>query len=415
MSDASTSTGYSVEKKVNRDETNDLNLIEIDLYEKAKQLWVGRKAILLITALFLGIGLFHYSFAPEEYQSVATLIQEGEGGGASFQGGGGLLQTLAGGLTGQSSSNSLSAAAKGRAPLPVTLYPVIVSSTDFQKDLITREIQFSDPDTTLPLFDYYRDYYEEPYRDRVYSFIGDMTIFLPLTIFDLARDLLRTVVSFFDGNESEKNASEEATEDPMDDSGIGELPENKIQIVSNEEKGVIEILRTKIALTAEGGLTVITITLPDGLAAAHVNAILVEKLQNYITEYRIEKARQNLEAIMEQENEARLRYEAAQMELASFEDQNINLSTNIAQTRVEHLRNQRNLRFQVYNSIAQEVEQARMSLEQQIPLFNILEKPSLPSSPTSGSSNLQLIFSGIIGFFVGIFWVLIRNSALFKL
>src|SRR5690625_6855631 len=105
-----------------------------------------------------------------------------------------------------------------------------------------------------------------------------------------------------------------------------------------------------------------------------MNAQFVEKNKEYITYYRLEKARQNLAAIQNQEEEARQRYEQADLELALFLDQNINLSTNVAETRVQYLQNQRNLRFNVYNSLAQEVEQARMSLEQQIPVFSVLEK-----------------------------------------
>jgi capsule polysaccharide export protein KpsE/RkpR len=401
---------YSVDKRNKPEQSDELNIIEIDLFEKAQQIWDGRKTVMIFMAVFLSIGLFHYSFAPDEYVSTATLIQEAESGG-SFQGGGGFLQSLAGGLNLQNSSSSLSAAARGRAPLPVNLYPVIVNSTDFQKELIYREIQFSNPDTTLTLFDYYQNYYEEPFRDRVYGFIGDMTIFLPVTLFEFTESSLKTAIGFLKDNDAQ--VSDEQTIDEEEGVGENSFSNSNIQVMTGAERGVIEKMKLRITLSAEGGLTTITVMLPDNMAAANVNAILVEKLQDFITEYRIEKARQNLEAIRQQEEDARLRYEEAQMELASFEDQNINISTNIAQTRVEHLRNQRNLRFQVYNSIAQEVEQARMSLEQQIPLFNILEKPNLPQSSAPNSSNLILVFSLIIGLFTGVGYVLIKSSSVF--
>jgi uncharacterized protein involved in exopolysaccharide biosynthesis len=290
---------------------------------------------------------------------------------------------------------------------------VIVGSTDFQLDLIHKDITFSNPDSTLSLFEYYRDVYEEPFRNRVYSFVGDMTIFLPVTIFDLLVDLIRSTRSFI-SQDRDANTVEDNEDNRLRAENAQQNITQDIQVVSGPEMGVISRMKLNIVLTADGGLTTISVTLPDPLAAANVNAFLVEKLQTFITEYRIEKARQNLEAIREQEEEARLRYEQAQMELASFEDQNINLSTNIAQTRVEHLRNQRNLRFQVYNSIAQEVEQARMSLEQQTPLFNILEKPNLPRSANVGSSPFQLIFSIIVGFFAGVVFVIVRNSKFFS-
>src|SRR5690625_5764106 len=90
-------------------------------------------------AIFCGIGLFHYTFNPVEYQSTAVLIQEADGG-TSFDGGG-LLRTLAGGNFPSGGSN-LAAAASGRVPLPPSLYPVIIASTDFQQDLITVPLIF---------------------------------------------------------------------------------------------------------------------------------------------------------------------------------------------------------------------------------------------------------------------------------
>lgn len=412
MSEVSSSANLPAENDNPKNETDILSVVEIDLLEKAQQIWEGRKTIIFISSIFFVFGLFHYTFAPEEYLSTATLIQEAESGG-SIQGGGGFLQSLAGGLSIQNNANSLSAAARGRAPLPVSLYPIIVSSTDFQKDLIHRDVGFSDPDTTISLFEYYQDSYEEPFRTQVYSFVGDMTIFLPITLFDATRKSLRSIWSRIKNSDRNVSEAEDETDDHSMNDSLQSITESRIQVLSGPERGVIAKMNMNISLSADGGLTTINVTMPDGLAAANVNAVLVEKLQEYITEYRIEKARQNLEAIRQQEDEARLRYENAQMELANFEDQNINLSTNVAQTRVEHLRNQRNLRFQVYNSIAQEVEQARMSLEQQIPLFNILEKPNLPQTPATSSSRLVLVFSILIGLFTGISVVLFKNSSLF--
>src|SRR5690625_3987390 len=95
MIDVSRSSVDRVGNKAIDADVETLNLIEIDLAEKARTLWEGRKTIILVTAIFFGIGLFHYTFNPVEYQSTAVLIQEADGG-TSFDGGG-LLRTLAGG------------------------------------------------------------------------------------------------------------------------------------------------------------------------------------------------------------------------------------------------------------------------------------------------------------------------------
>ncbi|MCC5943262.1 MAG: hypothetical protein JJU37_17090 [Balneolaceae bacterium] len=379
-------------------------LIEIDLVEKAELIWSERKLIIIISTLFFLLGLFHYSFAPSEYESTSMLIHEIESTG-NFDGGGALLRSLTG-MNIPSSSGNLSAAATGRAPLPVSLYPLIINSTDFQKDLILRELEFSTLDTNMTLYSYFNNHYQSPLRGRVYSYILDMSIYLPYNIY---RAIRRNINSIRNSKRSESNSTESSEESIQ----VVEVIDERLLSVSNSERRVIENMRNRITLNIGGSTTEIITKLPDPKAAALVNAILVERIQDYMTEYRIEKAQQNLNAVIRQYNEARERYEDANQELARFQDENINLSTATARIHEEHLRNQRNLRFSVYNSISQEVEQARMVLEQQIPVFNVLEKPNIPNSASGGSSDLILVFSIVIGLFSGVGWVLVKNSKMF--
>src|SRR5690625_5610175 len=87
MSDVTRSSADTVGNQEIDRNVESLNFIEIDLAEKTRTLWEGRKTIILVTAIFFGIGLFHYTFNPVEYQSTAVLIQEADGG-TSFDGGG---------------------------------------------------------------------------------------------------------------------------------------------------------------------------------------------------------------------------------------------------------------------------------------------------------------------------------------
>jgi uncharacterized protein involved in exopolysaccharide biosynthesis len=403
---------YEKNKNLSQDHpinTDVIDRIEIDLIEKANVLWKGRKIILIITVFFSLFGLFHYSSGPEEFESTATLIQEIETTGR-FDGGNALLRSLAGSnISSMGGSGNLAAAARGRAPLPVNLYPTIINSTDFMKDLIYREFEFSSMDTTLTLYDYFKEYHQPPVRASVYGHIGDMTFFLPLTILKETRTLLR--------NASRSISTKQGPQSVQDDGVLAvssaEIPvmDERLLSVTRDELRIINNMRTRINVIIGGSTTEIITTLPDPKAAALVNAALVERIQEYMTEYRIEKARQNLEDVIEQYEDARLRYEEAQLALAEYLDSNINVRSNIARTREEYLRDQRNLRFNVYNNLAQEVEQARLSLNQEIPVFNMLERPNIPISPSTGSSNMILVFSVLLGLFAGGGWVLIRSSS----
>jgi hypothetical protein len=409
MSDVSKAPQEDPLNSTQKEQYPDLQVLEIDLVEKVKELWDAKKTILIITACFAAFGLFHYMTAPDDYESSSTLIQEVESSGAS-DGGSALLRSITGiNLPSGAGGGNLSAAARGRAPLPVNLYPLIVNSTDFQKDLIYREIEFSTLDTTMTLYDYFTHHYQPPVRERVYSHVQDLTIYLPFTVFDYVRGSLRNVRSAFASSSTSGSDGQIIREDtPVEEIELIEV-DDRLLTITPRERSIIERMRLRIEISIGGGVTEILTRLPDPKAAALVNALVVERIQEYMTEYRIEKARQNFENVTLQYEEARTRYEEAQLELAEYQDANINVRSNVVRTQEEYLRDQRNLRFNVYNSLAQEVEQARLVMQQEIPVFNILEKPNVPTSSYTGSSDLVLVFSIVLGFFSGAFWVLIRN------
>lgn len=375
------------------DTTVDSDVYEIDLVEQVKTLWRGRKTILLITAIFTGIGLFHYLFGPVEYESESILIQETEGGGGDLSGNA-ILQSLAGGAFGTGSA--VTATARGYAPPPLFLYPSIVHSTGFQQELIHRPVEFTTLGEELTLFQYFQEYHQPPVRNRVYTFIGDYTIKLPITILRGVRNLFRRTNSDDSDESSEDMNNVEETDD-------------RLLAIPNSEMGVINNLRTRITLNIGNGLTTVRTRLPDPKAAALINAYLVEHIQEYMTDYRLEKARQNLSFVQDQYEDARDRYEEARLELAEFQDSNLNIQSAVARTREADLQDQRDLAFSIYNSITREVEQARLTLQQQTPVFNILEKSNIPNSPYTGASNLLLVFSIVLGLFTGIIWVVSRN------
>lgn len=410
MSDDPQLTGNQITKSESKSNLKfqSLDIIEIDLIEKANTVWDGRRTIMVFVVVCLSLAFFHTEYGPTEYTSTASLIQESEGAsvgdfGSSF------LRSLAGFDLPSGGGGNMSAVATGRAPLPVALYPRIVSSTEFQKELIYSEFEFSTLDSTLTLFDYFHDHREPALRDRVYALLSNMTIYLPFTVLQWGKSFLK----------ASKNAVFSLWEDePVDDSPEMEVVEavrdERLQSVTPDEKAVIDWLTIRITLASAGGIMEISTNLPDPKAAALVNVKLIEYMQDYIIEYRIKKARQTLENTRERYEEAKAEYEEANYELARYRDENINISSQTASLEEERLSNEVNLRYSIYNSIAQELEQARMVLQQQMPVFNPLEKPNVPKDPSTGSSPLLLVFAGVLGLFGGMAFVLIRDSSLFR-
>ncbi len=387
---------------LNEGEKSSRSINEIDLLDILTQIWAGKKKILLITAVFTAFGLFHYHFGPEDYQSESVLIQETEGGDAGTLD---ILSRLGGGFN-VPTGGAVSATARGYAPPPLFLYRDIISSTGFLQDLIHREVEFETLGGEVSLYTYFNEYEEPPVRDQVYDVVLDYTIKLPITIF---RGITRGVRNLFRGEAEASNPSGEEMQElePV-------VLDERLRDVSRRENRVMNAMRERVDLNIGSGLTTIRVRLPDPKAAALVNAYLIEHIQEYMTNYRVEKARDNLEFVLESHERARERYEEAQMALADFQDANVNLTSQRARTQLEYLQNERNRLFNVYNTLSEQVEQARLTLQQQTPVFNVLEKPNVPENPYTGVSEFILIFSIILGILTGIGWVLFRD-AIYKL
>lgn len=340
---------------------------EIDLVELAKNIWAGRWTIAKITGVFIVIGLFIALFSPVEYESEAILMpevqqqQEGRAGqllqqfGGAFGFGGGGAQMRPG-------------------TIPPMIYPRIVNSLSFQQELLEQEIRFASygVTTTIP------DFYENHYRPSLTQYIQRFTIGLPFTVLDWIRgedDVVKTV-----------------EEDPF----VGEF----IQI-SKKGLELIENIRNRISvsLDEETGLLSTGVTLHDARAAAELNRHLIEMLKQYVTDYRLEKARQDLEFVEQQHESSRERFEREQIRLAEFRDQNIALTTARAQTELERLQDQKDVAFNVFNSLSQQLEQARLQVQEQTPVFSMVQAVNVPSDksrPRRGVISISFLFFGII-------------------
>ena len=349
---------------------------EVDIWDLVRIIWDGRKYIIIFAAAFFAFGVFHISNGPTEYRSEAVLLQESTRETSSAQR---FLQNFGGNFGfGQTSSEP------GR--ISPSMYPTIIASVAFQYDLIFEELGFSRFSEPITLYEYFNEHYEPPFRDKVYSFIRAYTIQFPFRVFDYILNF-----SFFEDERVEREEE------------IVEIDERLLSL-SSDERRPISAIENRISLTMDGNLITVRTNMPDPKAAAMLNVLVIERIQEYVTNYQIEKAQQNLSFIRQQKEQAKERYEEAQRALAEFRDQNINLSTNVARTEDQRLSNQQSLTFNIYNSIAVELEQAQLRLQEEIPVFSVLQKSSLPTSSAGGSNRILAVFL-IMGAFTGLAWI----------
>jgi uncharacterized protein involved in exopolysaccharide biosynthesis len=350
---------------------------EIDLMELAKKIWAGRWTIIKITGVFIVLGVFWALFSAEEFESDAVLMPEvqAESAGGASQ----LLQRF-GGAFGISGGSSMPA-----GTIPPQIYPQIVNSLSFQLELMSTEIEFREYGVTTTWPDFLENHYSKP----ITAYVKEYTIGLPFTV-------LGGILSLFSSEEEEPVIEQDVLEQDFIS-----LSSSEFQLVKNLRG------RVSVSQDQETGLLTTKVKLQDPRAAAEMNRFMIDLLKEYVTEYRVEKARQNLEFAEQQKAEAEARFRETQMALAEFQDRNVSISTARAQTELERLQDEKNLALNVYQSLAQRVEESRLNLQEQTPIFSEVQPANVPTERNEPKRGMMVIVFTLLGGILSVGWVLI--------
>jgi uncharacterized protein involved in exopolysaccharide biosynthesis len=139
----------------------------------------------------------------------------------------------------------------------------------------------------------------------------------------------------------------------------------------------------------------------DPEVVAQLTDTIAGMLANYVIGYRTQKAQADFNFIHNSYLDSRQRFLTAQQNLASFRDQNRNIISAVTATKEEQLKDEFNVAFNVYNSLAQQLEQARIKVQEATPVFKVIEPARIPlrASPVR---YLLVFFSVLMGFFVAL-------------
>lgn len=323
------------------------------------------------------LGLLIALLAPKEFSTQATLMPESQ---SAQSGASGLLQQY-GGMLGISGSQLQGGGQEGT--IPPQLYPNIVQNLPYQVELMNTEVYFSEYDTTATV----HDFFNEIHSPSVFGYVKKYTIGLPGQVIELFE-------------------SKEQNVKPLPK----KVDRDSVLSLTKEQMKTVEKLRERLLISVDQETGVLTLRseFPDPQAAAEIGQIGIRLLKEHVKEYRTEKARQNLEFVQEQVEEARKRFEEAQNKLAEFRDSNQNLATAKAQSREQELQSQYDLTFNLYNSLSQRQEQAKLDLQEETPVLSVLQPVSVPLEDNT-SGFLILIVSGILGCGIGVGWILVQS------
>ncbi|MCG6188448.1 GNVR domain-containing protein [Maribellus maritimus] len=347
--------------------------IEDDFVELVKTIWQGRKVIVISVVISTFLGLMVALLSPKEFTASVTLVPQTSGNSGNLGG----LSSLA-----DMAGFNLNLT-NGMAELSPQIYPQIVQSIPFQMEIMNTSYTFPGIDKKMSLY----AYYTEVYKPGILVHFKKYTIGLPGVVLKMIRE--------------EKDVPLEKKE--SENSGPLKL--------TKEQNDVLRIIAQNILLSVNDrdGFMVLSARFfdPDLSAqVAHKTQIL---LQNSITKIKIEKAVAQLQFVEERYDESKKEFETAQKKLATFRDRNKNVVNAMALAEEEQLQNEYQLAFNVYSQLAQQLEQERIKVKEDTPVFSVVSPAVVPLKKSKPNRLLILVIWIFLGAITGVGWILGRE------
>jgi uncharacterized protein involved in exopolysaccharide biosynthesis len=345
---------------------------EIDLMDLLKRIWDGRNTIIKITGVFMVLGFLYAIATPNEYSTTVKLLPEVQQSNNLGRLGGLAAQFGLGGASAMGTSNDV---------LPPQIYPEILSSTNFLHEIIKKKVYFEELQDSITI----QEFYNEHQKSNL--FIG-YTVGLPFKVLGLLR--------------SDADPSEIAVMNVSD----------SFKRLTNKEMEALEAVRTGIDFNSDQrtGVLTLNVNAQSPEIVAQLANHITKSLSDYLVTYRTEKSRQNLTFLEQRHNEARESFAREQDRLATFRDQNQGNLSAAARTIEQNIQSEYNIKLNVYNSLTEQLEQARIKLQEDTPVVSIIQESVYPNRKSGPKRLIILVAFWVFGLVLSITWVLQKNK-----
>ena len=175
-----------------------------------------------------------------------------------------------------------------------------------------------------------------------------------------------------------------------------------------EQSGRIGMLKKilEVETDKKSNMTKVTVSLQDPLAAAVVADSAVHKLQEYITDYRTRKAKQDYDFQLSLCEQYKKEYFEAQQEYAKFADANRNVILQTVTSEKERLQKNLTLAEQIYSQSMGQLQVLRGKLQEAKPVFAVVEPATVPLAPASPKKMLIIIAFAFLAVVLESAWIL---------
>ena len=332
----------------------------IDLLEIATNLWANRKKLIIWSVCGAVLGLIVAFSIPREYTTTVKLAPEINDNKAS-----------SGGLSALASMAGVATFSTGADAVYPMLYPDVVESVPFLTGLFDVKVQTSEDGRKMTVRQFMDEETSNPWWSAVmaapFKLIG---LFMPEEEVDPAHKL--------------------------DNFQLTKEEDNLVKALSE---------RVKVSVDAKTSVVTVDVSMQDPLVSAELADTVVSRLKEFVTDYRTNKARQDLKYAEMLNEEAKAKYFKAQQIYANYLDRNQGIVFRSAQVERERLENETALAFNLYNSTSQQVQRAQAKVQETMPVYAVITPATVPIKPSKPRKALILVGFTFLAFVACAVWI----------
>ena len=336
----------------------------IDFMHIAQLAWKYRKLYFKVLGITFVIACIIGFSIPKTYKCEVMLAPELSSSYSSSS-----LMSLASSYGMRMGSSSMLGNSEALFP---TLYPDMMISTDFLTSLFDIQIRQTDSLTTKSYYDYLKN--------------------------DQKRAWWSAAIGGIKGCISSVIQSLFVSEDSLGVAG------NRVNpfMLTEDQTNVAKMVAGKVVCDVDQRTLVITIdvTDQDPLVCATVADSVKKRLQDFITDYRTNKARGDLDYYDNLCRESKASYDKARQMYVEFADANNDLILKSVRAKQTDLENEMQLRYNAYVNYSSLRQGAEARVQQATPAFMTLQNATVPIKPVGPSKKkivLVFFFLAILG------------------
>lgn len=171
--------------------------------------------------------------------------------------------------------------------------------------------------------------------------------------------------------------------------------------LSKKDNDIMSLIREQVVINVnkKDGVITIGVEAQDPLICKTIADSVRTRLQEFITEYRTSKSRNDLEYYKKLTAEAKMAYEKARQLYGNYSDANTDVILESYRAKREDLENDMQLKFNTYSTMNTQLQASKAKVQERTPAFTVIKGASVPIRP-SGPKRMLFVAGMLLLAFV---------------